>query len=667
MGTSRSPERSSRSKRSHKSSRHRSRSRDSSHRSRRASHSRSRLSRSPTYSRGPASKSSRHRSRTHRSPSRSSRKHRQRNVSPSAPREHHNDRSKSPPNFDVAKSTPPLQNTAGDTRIPNAPPVFYSSVDNPFHDANLEAKFVWRKKKAVDRQRGISSQERERLDQQRRAEAAEELEKLNQRRIQREQEIQQREADRDLMQRQAEAAALGDWESREEEFHLTQAKKRAEIRIKEQRAKPVDVLAMNLRLAREDVPTEEEVDIEVDVNEPFTICDGLPLADAKELSEDIKYYLSLEKDPYNVEFWQALVVVCEDKIRQGESGGSSSAFAELTSNIAQMIQGKTRDQLVVLERQIEQKLASHEPLDVDYWEQVLGMLRVNKAKARLSEMHQELLLKRLAQLREKQQREALRERDDLEAEVDIAHEFGDVVPGETTGAAPELAEDTLVSIPVPPMSPKLIPQAPSTTDSSVPVLSAAEAMKELEQHRLTVIRQQFITKRKWDNQGNLDNETQDMSTLLYRAEAAKGVSVNEEVYSVEANLRNVTYLWQDKYRPRKPRYFNRVHTGYEWNKFNQTHYDVDNPPPKIVQGYKFNIFYPDLIDKTVAPTYKIEPDPDSDETVILRFSAGPPYEDIAFRIINKQWERSHRRGFRNIFDRGILKLYFRFKRHYYRR
>ena len=63
--------------------------------------------------------------------------------------------------------------------------------------------------------------------------------------------------------------------------------------------------------------------------------------------------------------------------------------------------------------------------------------------------------------------------------------------------------------------------------------------------------------------------------------------------------------------------------GYEWNKYNQTHYDHDNPPPKVritvplhclclstrlidcccsfvqvVQGYKFNIFYPDLIDKS---------------------------------------------------------------------
>ena len=42
------------------------------------------------------------------------------------------------------------------------------------------------------------------------------------------------------------------------------------------------------------------------------------------------------------------------------------------------------------------------------------------------------------------------------------------------------------------------------------------------------------------------------------------------------------YWWHDKYRPRCPKYFNRVHTGYDWNKYNQTHYDGDNPPPKTV-------------------------------------------------------------------------------------
>ena len=96
------------------------------------------------------------------------------------------------------------------------------------------------------------------------------------------------------------------------------------------------------------------------------------------------------------------------------------------------------------------------------------------------------------------------------------------------------------------------------------------------------------------------------------------------------------------------------------------HYDHDNPPPKTVQGYKFNVFYPDLIDRSQAPTFFLEP-ADSDEFCIIRFHAGPPYEDIAFKIVNREWEKSHRRGFKCVFQRGVLNLYFNFKRYRYRR
>ena len=42
-----------------------------------------------------------------------------------------------------------------------------------------------------------------------------------------------------------------------------------------------------------------------------------------------------------------------------------------------------------------------------------------------------------------------------------------------------------------------------------------------------------------------------------------------------------------------------------------------------MQGYKFNIFYPDLIDKLEAPTYLLEKDPGADEhgsTCMLRWA-----------------------------------------------
>ena len=36
---------------------------------------------------------------------------------------------------------------------------------------------------------------------------------------------------------------------------------------------------------------------------------------------------------------------------------------------------------------------------------------------------------------------------------------------------------------------------------------------------------------------------------------------NDEVrFSVEYNLEQQSFVWSDKYRPRKPRFFNRVHT-----------------------------------------------------------------------------------------------------------
>ncbi|EOY17343.1 Cactus-binding domain, C-terminal, Cactin, central region [Theobroma cacao] len=146
---------------------------------------------------------------------------------------------------------------------------------------------------------------------------------------------------------------------------------------------------------------------------------------------------------------------------------------------------------------------------------------------------------------------------------------------------------------------------------------------------------------------------------------SEGEDRMESDHGLTVNLDSQGYRWHDKYQPRKPKYFNRVHTGYEWNKYKQTHYDHDNPPPKIVQGYEFNIFYPDLVDKTKAPGYTIEKDGNGTETCVIRFHAGPPDEDIAFRIVNKGSEYSHKKGFKCTFEHGILHIYFNFKRYRY--
>lgn len=190
-------------------------------------------------------------------------------------------------------------------------------------------------------------------------------------------------------------------------------------------------------------------------------------------------------------------------------------------------------------------------------------------------------------------------------------------------------------------------------------VDAAEDARQLEAIRERIKSRTMETIEPMEGQG---------ADQLIANEANKGMEQGEARFSFEVPLEKKVAWWHDKYRPRKPKYFNRVHTGYEWNKYNQTHYDHDNPPPKMVQGYKFNVFYPDMIDRSQCPTYRLEPDPSgSKDTCIIRFHGGPPYEDLAFKVVNREWEMSHKRGFRCRFERGILQLYFNFKRHRYRR
>lgn len=161
---------------------------------------------------------------------------------------------------------------------------------------------------------------------------------------------------------------------------------------------------------------------------------------------------------------------------------------------------------------------------------------------------------------------------------------------ETNNAADDLLSESFCEYESGGYSPKYIPYSQLEPGTLV-------TLEEDDNQRLEYARNQVLsTGRKI--QSVMTAEEQAM-----HREARKNMSSDEAQFSVESSLEAQIYLWSDKYRPRKPRYFNRVHTGFEWNKYNQTHYDMDNPPPKIVQGYKFNIFYPDLIDKNTTPEY----------------------------------------------------------------
>lgn len=100
-------------------------------------------------------------------------------------------------------------------------------------------------------------------------------------------------------------AAEDAWVADEDRFVLQQAKKKAALRVKGGRAKPIDWLAVTLRFIdpTKSVHEEEVEDHELDVVDPEGVLEGLNPGDLSELEKEIENYLTLETNRGNREYW----------------------------------------------------------------------------------------------------------------------------------------------------------------------------------------------------------------------------------------------------------------------------------------------------------------------------------------------------------------------------
>ncbi|KAG7395396.1 hypothetical protein PHYBOEH_003795 [Phytophthora boehmeriae] len=485
----------------------------------------------------------------------------------------------------------------------------YSDETNPFGDSSLSQPFVWGKKYADKGRDKPTVKELKRQQLQR----VDEIRKARKRREEREQEREEMERLKSEEMRLKDAEQYEDWQQKEEAFHLQQTKVRSQLRIRANREKPVDLLAKNLLLVSAKHSGEDDDDffkreigrIRVEHRRPHAIVEVLSMDELLELQHDVKTYQELEESgnkAHNAEFWKLMRLVCDDRVRRLKR--SQSEGREGRGAIHGSVSQTIEDMLEGKDAEGLRKLE----------EEVRDTIASasNGATGVDLDFWEEV----------KQQVEVYQARTRLtELHEDMLTKLADLMEEHERRTAEEAA-------------------ARAAEDETAGVVDengrdAGREAREMERS--------FASK-------GMD-------------EAEEQLGTSEEVALAESKE---APSWSEKYQPRKPRYFNRVKTGYDWNKYNQTHYDRDNPPPKVVQGYKFNLFYPDLIDKHTSPRFFLEKT-NSPEFCIIRFSAGPPYQDIAFKIVNREWEYSHKRGFKSVFERGILHLYFNFKRHRYRR
>lgn len=101
-------------------------------------------------------------------------------------------------------------------------------------------------------------------------------------------------------------AAEEAWVADEDRFALQQAKKKAALRVKGGRAKPIDWLAVTLRFidpTEKNILDEEVEDHELDVVDPEGVLEGLDTSELLELEKEIESYLTLETNRSNRDYW----------------------------------------------------------------------------------------------------------------------------------------------------------------------------------------------------------------------------------------------------------------------------------------------------------------------------------------------------------------------------
>ncbi|CAN8029528.1 unnamed protein product [Ixodes persulcatus] len=543
----------------------------------------------------------------------------------------------------------------------------YTNTDNPFGDANLLKSFKWEKKFEKEGLKNAAEEEIERRNRLKLEENRRELEKVKQRRLEREREQEEREEELTRIQRDKEAAQFQEWEKQEDIFHLQQAKLRSKIRIEDGRAKPIDLLARYI--------SAEEEDFGVEMLEPYIYLNGLTVQDLEDLQEDIKVYMELENSR-NLNYWRDVQIIVEEELRKLRRLDTSSVDhqiverreginAAVSTEVVDVFKGKTPGQLQALYAQIQKRIHSKEEgLDVPYWETLLSRLKAYMARARLRERHQENLRRKLFQLKQEQGVDSgplfpcVKKESPSRPDGEGSPQPGP--SGSQPGEASEVKEEP---------SERPASSAASTAEGE----EEEEESKEGEAEEPAVVKYQRINPRPFISADPFcsASNTKRQPTVMRPTRpgrcryAQMEVQSNPFIANPNTAISN-TQIFRTKLHVKKYLY-NKQLIDYR----TKTTLNSENAQAPIQYKKKIeNTRVPCLVWKRKEEGMH-QHSLSSCFTVSLFFMSFFFFfvvmQDIAFKIVNREWEYSYKRGFRCQFHNNIFQLWFHFKRYRYRR
>ncbi|CAA9986231.1 cactin homolog, putative [Plasmodium knowlesi strain H] len=588
----------------------------------------------------------------------------------------------------------------------------YTDECNPFGDNSLSTPFVWKLKNKYDQ---IKYNHKVKVTTtsllQNSLSKISEIEEVKKRRQERDNERAMLEDYRLQLEKQRNQVNIQDYLKKEQLFFIDQQIKSSDSRIERNFLQLPDIF----RLAAMVVNREQVKKVRPALYRiPFhVLLEGQTEGELENCAKQIK--LLLQHDELNNggkfrRYWNSLLFFCgyfldqmrekEEPTKDEKAFDQNNLQSKTDKQIHTFLENKNYDELVTYEEKIKEKVVSQSEDHADevYWNRVLVKIPYFKAKNVLLHFH--------AKLRKRISMSGVHSEDSDSHSENHSQSQAEKVPHLEHPIEEDQGRGKGTTIvPYECHSPKLIHPESITQMGIPPEMHIYTPEEELEE-RLKINDGIWHTIRKGgqgksdENGGKSgDNITQsDFNISAEKALLMKIFTKDQEVYnrfvqrekkkgrSGEITMKDVSHHHHGTAKSslsnslrsslpmppdtllatRKPLYFNRIKTSFDWNKYNKTHYDYENPPPKYICGYKFNIFYMNLLNKKEKPSWKLHP-MDDESKVLIVFHGGAPYLDIAFQIVNAEWSYDKHRGFRNVFDKGILQLYFNFKKKRYRR
>eukprot|EP00921_Rhytidocystis_pertsovi_P009929 GHVQ01015898.1.p1 GENE.GHVQ01015898.1~~GHVQ01015898.1.p1 ORF type:complete len:504 (-),score=86.57 GHVQ01015898.1:599-2110(-) len=271
----------------------------------------------------------------------------------------------------------------------------YTDDNNPFGDSSLAEPFIWKKKNAYLKAAGKLTLPTPMLLVEQAQRKVSEIESVKKRREDRELEEKLLLEQREQLEREREQENYEEWAQKEEQFHMEQALKKTQIRLDQGRERPVDLLVKSLKMLNGEVFSDTSL-LE---SPPPDLIAGMSKTELADFLADVRVHYQVEGANNDEKiFWKSLVLLIGDaqnKLGQaplsGRPGGrdaESGVAYSVVNDIHKLLGSKSRDQLDVLESQVDRKLSRRdESIDPAYWEAIQDKIPFYKARAEVMGVH----------------------------------------------------------------------------------------------------------------------------------------------------------------------------------------------------------------------------------------------------------------------------------------